>query len=113
MRNSGTLFVNINIRQYFASMRKDRPRHYCGALRHKLKNIERYDASLVRDTLLELAIEQIYNPQILLDCIQTKQLRKYGKPSDLDNYPEQAGSINNYAINVDKSDINLYNSIMS
>lgn len=101
------------IRQYFASMRKDRPRHYCGALRHILKNIERYDASLVRDTLLELAIEQIYNPQILLDCIQTKQLRKYGKPSDLDNYPEQAGSINNYAINVDKSDINVYNSIMS
>jgi transposase len=102
------------IRSYFEYMRKDRPRHYCDALRLILQNMSLVGLDLLRQTIIEMATEQIYNPQILLECVRNKQVRAAMSDEWItDELSKEHHLSTRLEIEVEKSDINLYNKIMA
>lgn len=105
---------NDFIQEYFQSMRKDRPRYYCDALRLILVNMSILDTSILHETIIEMATEHIFNPQILIECAQNKQLRS-GIKKDCPGIEMPANSPRPslYEIEIEKSDINFYNKIMA
>ena len=71
------------------------------------------EIDILRDTLIDMATEQIYNPQILIECAQNKKSRLIAKKgcSDVDLCDENHLS-KRFDMKVEKSDINLYNKYM-
>lgn len=101
------------IRDYFKSMRKDRPRHYCDALRLILVKMELIETRVLRDTIIEMAIEHIFNPQILIECAKNKQLHLNMKNERISTMIQgDEHCLITPEMNIEKSDINLYNKIM-
>lgn len=98
------------IRDYLQAMRQERPRYYCDSLRLILKHMSCTPKILLRETIMEMVTEQIFNPQILMECLHNKQLKQSRVAPKLD---QEAHFATREAIQVEKSDINLYNQIMA
>lgn len=102
------------VRTYLQCMRKERPRHYCDSLRLILQNMTSVGVNTLRDAIIEMASEQIYNPQILIEYVWNKQSRM-GITDDCLNIginPDILSS-RQFEITVEKSDINIYNKLMA
>ncbi|MGL4493269.1 MAG: IS21 family transposase [Tannerellaceae bacterium] len=102
------------IQTYLGMMRKDRPRYYCDALRHILANMDYIDAAVLKETIIEMATEQIFNPHILIECALSKSLRQNMNTdcTDIELQSDQGG-VTHYEMEVDRSDIKTYDRIMS
>ena len=102
------------IRTYFQCMRKDRPRHYCDALRHILHHMTMIEVDILRHALIEMATEQIYNPQILIECAENMKARSTVTIDGISTEMSNGNHLSRrFEMEVEKSDINLYNKLMA
>lgn len=89
-------------------MRKDRPRHYCDSLRLILQNMTSIGAENLRTAIIEMASEQIYYPQILIEYVWNRQNWTGLKDDSLNMEINPEGlSTKQLEMTVEKSDINI------